>query len=63
VVTAQHTDLTVAEVAALLRVTVPTVRNWIKHGELEAWAPGGSRAGYRITPAALARFRAERGGN
>jgi excisionase family DNA binding protein len=61
VVTTEQPDYTVDDVARLLQVQPTTVRTWIKQGQLKAWLLGSKRAGYRITPEDLARFRAERG--
>ena len=40
--------LLVDEVAERMRVSVETVRRWIKSGDLAAFAAGGGRGGYRI---------------
>jgi excisionase family DNA binding protein len=47
---------TTAEVAAKLRVSVETVRNWIGSRALRAVRLGGSRVGYRITSSDLRAF-------
>lgn len=39
----QQHFFTPAEVAALMRHTVHTVRRWVKDGRLEAFKPAGSR--------------------
>lgn len=51
--------LTVRDVAATLRVAEPTVREWIKSGELPAIELGG-RTGYRITEPDLEAFMQSR---
>ena len=51
--------LTVRDVAAKLRVTEPTVREWIARGELPALELGG-RTGYRITETDLEAFMQSR---
>jgi excisionase family DNA binding protein len=48
--------LTVAEVAARLRVNPETVRRWLRHGRLRGFLMGGDRAGYRIAESELQRF-------
>jgi len=50
-------DLTIAEVAAELRVNPETVRRWLASGKLGGYRPGGKRAGWRIPVADLHRFR------
>lgn len=40
--------MTVDEVASLFRVSIETVRRWIRSGELKALDLGGPRMGYRI---------------
>ena len=59
----EHGDerwLTVAEVAERFRLSLETVRKWIRSGELPALHLGGPKAGYRIKESDLARFIAER---
>ena len=51
--------LTVRDVATKLRVTEPTVREWITSGQLAAIELGG-RTGYRITETDLAAFMLKR---
>jgi excisionase family DNA binding protein len=51
--------LTVAEVAARLRVHPETVRRWLAQGRLEGVRPGGTKIGWRIPESALERFLAE----
>ncbi len=51
--------LTVAEVAARLKVNHDTVRRWLKTGRLHGILPGGTKAGYRIPASALAQFIAD----
>ncbi|HZU76312.1 MAG TPA: helix-turn-helix domain-containing protein [Dehalococcoidia bacterium] len=46
---------TVRDLVETLQVHEQTVRRWIKTGELEAYALG-DRAGYRVSPEALAAF-------
>jgi len=48
--------LTVAEIAAKLRVNPVTVRLWIREGRLRGVQLGGNRAGYRISTEALQEF-------
>lgn len=55
----EDTLLTVEDVARRLGVHIDSVRRWIRAGELVAIDLGGA-AGYRITPAELERFIAER---
>jgi len=45
--------LTVADVAARLRVPPDRVRAWLKSGQLAGIRLGGRRTGWRITPAAV----------
>jgi excisionase family DNA binding protein len=40
--------LTVAEVAARLRINPETVRVWLRSGKLKGFRPGGHKIGYRI---------------
>lgn len=40
--------MTVEEVASVFRVSVETVRRWIRSGELKVLDLGGPRMGYRI---------------
>lgn len=56
----QESLLTVREVAAALRVTEPTVREWVKGGSLRAERIGraGTRRALRIRRSELARFQA-----
>lgn len=49
--------LTVDEVAKLLRVSIETVRNWIRSGELVALDMGNK---YRIYPSDLEDFKERR---
>src|SRR5919206_1902358 len=51
--------LTVAEVAARLRVNPETVRRWLRHGRLRGVLMGGDRAGYRIAESEVQRFLRE----
>ena len=51
--------LTVRDVATKLRVTEPTVREWITSGQLAAIELGG-RTGYRITETDLEAFMLKR---
>jgi excisionase family DNA binding protein len=48
--------LTVPEVAEHLRVTIETVRRWIRAGRIHAIKPGGPRSGWRIERSELERF-------
>jgi excisionase family DNA binding protein len=47
---------TVAQVAARLGVSAPTVRAWLAAGTLRGYLPGGRRSGWRISEADLGRF-------
>jgi excisionase family DNA binding protein len=40
--------LTVPEVAARLRVSEWTAREWLRTGRLRGYRPGGPRAGWRV---------------
>ncbi len=51
--------LTVAEIAAMLRVHEQTVREWLRQGQLKGRSFGG-RTGYRVAEADLRRFLRER---
>lgn len=52
-------DYTINQVADIIQVNRKTVEAWIQSGELEAYQiRSGGR--YRITPAALDKFRANR---
>ena len=55
--------LTVAEVAAWLRVHPETVRLWLRAGTLRGFMPGGKRTGWRVRESELQRFTREREGN
>ena len=48
--------LTVREVAAKLRVSEYTVREWLRMGRLKGIKPGGAKAGWRVTEDELAWF-------
>ena len=48
--------LTVSEVAARLRVSEYTIRNWLRAGRLKGYRPGGTKAGWRIKATNLAQF-------
>lgn len=55
--------LNIPDVAQQLRVTVETVNSWIEAGELPAadlGKPGSKRRRYRIAPASLDQFLAQR---
>ncbi len=52
-------DLSTEEAAALMGVHARSVLRWAKAGLLPAWQTGGGR--WRIRPAELRRFMAERG--
>ena len=47
---------TIAEVAALLRVTDKTIRRWLAAGRIHGVQPGGPRAAWRIPAAELERL-------
>lgn len=40
--------MTVKQAAAHLKVSVDTIYNWIRHGKLLAYQPGGSRCALTI---------------
>jgi excisionase family DNA binding protein len=48
--------LNVREVAARMRVSEWTVREWLRQGRIRGLRPGGTKAGWRISEAELARF-------
>ena len=50
--------LTVEDVAHRLRVTPEIVREWLRAGRLGGFRLGGTKAGWRVTPADLAAFEA-----
>ena len=52
--------LTVEEVAAKLRVSETSVRNWLGAGQLEGFRAGGTKVGWRIRESDLQRYVAER---
>lgn len=52
--------LTVPEVAARVRVSEYTVREWLRTGRLKGIKPGGARAGWRIFEDELTRFLGEK---
>ena len=54
--------LTVEEVAELFRVSLETVRRWIRAGDLPVLDLGGPKMGYRIRRSDLAAFAAQRYG-
>jgi excisionase family DNA binding protein len=54
--------MTVEEVAAYFRVSVETVRRWIRRNELPVLTLGGPRAGYRIRRTDVAAFAEARYG-
>lgn len=58
-------DLTVPEVARILRVAPIKVRKWIRDGELAATntSNADSRPCFTVTREALAAFRSKRSGN
>ena len=49
--------LTVAEVAARLRINPETVRVWLRQGKMQGFLPGGDRIGYRIPESEVGRVR------
>ncbi len=55
---AEERWLTVAEIAARLKVHEQTVRRWLRDGKLVGRNFGG-RMGYRVSEQALARFMSE----
>ena len=48
--------LTVEEAAARLRTTPETVRRWLRSGKLRGVRPGGTKLGWRIPEAEIARL-------
>ena len=48
--------LTVAEVAARVRVSEATVREWLRRGRLKGSRPGGTKAGWRIPESEVRRL-------
>ena len=48
--------LTVEETAARLRTTPETIRRWLRSGKLRGVRPGGTRLGWRIPEAEIARL-------
>ena len=53
--------LTVEEVAARLKLTPYTIREWLKAGRIRGIRLGSRRAGWRIPASELERFIAEQG--
>jgi excisionase family DNA binding protein len=53
--------LTVAEVAAQLKVPPATIRRWLREKRLHGVMLGGTKLGYRIRASELARFLDEQG--
>ena len=51
--------MTVEDVAKRLNVSVFAVRRWLRSGRLGGMRLGGTRAGWRITPADIEQFEAE----
>ena len=60
VTTVGEQPLTVDQVAEHLKVSERTVLNWLRAGRLRGYRLGGPKAGWRIEPADLERFKAER---
>lgn len=54
--------LTVEEVAELFKVSLETVRRWIRAGDLPVLDLGGPKMGYRIRRSDLAAFAEQRYG-
>ena len=48
--------LTVKEIAARLRVTEWTIREWLQLGRIRGIKLGGAKAGWRVSESDLARF-------
>jgi excisionase family DNA binding protein len=55
-VTAEDRLLTVPEVAARCRVSVDTVRRWLREKRLKGTMLGGQKTGYRVLASDLERF-------
>ena len=53
-------DYTIDQVAEIIQVHRKTVEAWIQSGELEAYYLSRGKQRYRVTPAALDKFRAGR---
>jgi len=55
-------DMTVTEAAAIVSVHPETLRRLVREGKLEAYQvnPGARRPDYRITPASLQAYRAQK---
>ncbi len=53
---ADEAMLTVADVAARLKVPPATVRRWLRDGRLRGVRLGGTKLGYRIRASDLERF-------
>lgn len=51
-----ETMLTVADVAAQLKVPEQAVRRWLREGRLGGMRLGGTKAGWRIAPSDVERF-------
>jgi excisionase family DNA binding protein len=51
-----HPMLTVKQVAAQLQIGEVTVLRWLRSGKLAGVKPGGTRIGWRIPPAEIARL-------
>jgi len=58
--TDEDKELTVAEVAARLRVSEFAVRDWLRKGYLRGFRMGGTKAGWRIRPSEVQRYITER---
>ncbi|HZQ37077.1 MAG TPA: helix-turn-helix domain-containing protein [Dehalococcoidia bacterium] len=54
---ADESELTVAEVAARLRLNPETVRRWLKAGRLRGYRLGGTKAGWRVRVSDLEAFK------
>jgi excisionase family DNA binding protein len=54
--TAEDKLLTVPEVADRCRVSVDTVRRWLREKRLRGTMLGGQKTGYRVLESDLARF-------
>jgi excisionase family DNA binding protein len=52
--------LTADEIAKRLRVSLETVRRWLRSGELRGFRPGGTKAGWRVRESDLAEYLRDR---
>jgi excisionase family DNA binding protein len=48
--------LTVAEVAARLKISQETVRIWLRQGKMRGYRPGGDKIGWRVPQSEIRRL-------